>query len=54
MSAGCGGDLLRMIAQAGSCDKVVVRCRRSQARILRRLRVMWSDSLLLEETGDGR
>jgi len=54
LSAGCAGDLLRLIAQAGDCDKVVVRCRRSQARVLRRLRVMWSDALLVEETGDGR
>jgi anti-anti-sigma regulatory factor len=54
LSAGCAGDLLRLIAQSGACDRVVVRCRPPQARILRRLRVMWTDALVLEETGDGR
>jgi anti-anti-sigma regulatory factor len=54
LSAGCAGDLLRLIGQAGTIDKVVVRCCTPQARILRRLRVMWSDELVLEETGDGR
>jgi hypothetical protein len=54
MSAGCAGDLLRLIGQAGACDKVVVRCRTPQARILRRLRVMWTGALVLEETADGQ
>jgi hypothetical protein len=55
LSAGCAGDLLRIIGQCRGCEKVVVRCRPPQARILRRLRVMWPDDLVLEEeTGDGR
>jgi hypothetical protein len=54
LSAGCAGDLLRLIGQASACDKVVVRCRPPQTRILRRLRVMWTDRLELAETGDDR
>lgn len=54
LSVGCAGDLLRIIGQAGTCDKVVVKCRPHQAKILRRLRVMWTDSLVLEETGGHR
>ena len=54
LSAGCAGDLLRHIGQASACDKVVVRCRPPQARILRGLRAMWTDRLELEETGDDR
>jgi hypothetical protein len=54
LSAGCAGDLLRLAGQAGTCDKVVVRCRTPHARILRHLRVMWSGGLVLEETGDDR
>ena len=54
LSAGCAGDLLRLVGQSVGCDKVVVRCRSSHARILRRLRVMWTDGLVLEETGDSR
>jgi hypothetical protein len=54
LSAGCAGDLLRLIGKASTCDKVVVRCRTPQARILRQLRVMWTSSLVLEETGDNR
>ena len=54
LSAGCAGDLLRLIGQADACEKVVVRCRTPQARILRRLRVMWTGGLILEETEDDR
>jgi hypothetical protein len=54
LSAGCAGDLLRLIGQARACDKVVVRCRPPQTLILRRLRVMWTDRLELAETGDDR
>ena len=54
LSAGCAGDLLRLIGQASACDKVVVRCRPPQNRILLRLRAMWTDRLVLEETGDDR
>jgi hypothetical protein len=54
LSAGCAGDLLRLIGQTDACDKVVVRCRTPQARILRRLRVMWTGGLVLEETADDR
>jgi hypothetical protein len=54
LSAGCAGDLLRLIGQAGALDKVVVRCLPPQAKILRRLRAMWTGSLVLEEIGDSR
>lgn len=54
LSAGCAGDLLRLIGQAGTCDKVVVRGRRPQMQILRRLRAMWTSRLELEETGYDR
>ena len=54
LSAGCAGDLLRLVGQASACDKVVVRCRPPQTLILRRLRAMWTDRLALEETGDDR
>jgi hypothetical protein len=54
LSAGCAGDLLRLIGQASACDKVVVRSRPPQTRILRRLRAMWTERLELEETGDDR
>jgi anti-anti-sigma regulatory factor len=54
LSAGCAGDLLRLVGQANTCDKVVVRCRPPQAKILRRLRVMWTAGLVLEETEDDR
>jgi hypothetical protein len=54
LSAGCAGDLLRLIGQASACDAVVVRCHHPQARILQRLRSMWTDRLELEETGDNR
>jgi hypothetical protein len=54
LSAGCAGDLLRLIGQAAACDKVVVRCRPPQAEILHRLRVMWTGGLVLEEKGDSR
>ena len=54
LSAGCAGDLLRLIGQAGACDKVVVRGRRPQTQILRRLRAMWTSRLELEETGPDR
>jgi anti-anti-sigma regulatory factor len=55
LSAGCAGDLLRLIGQtANVCDKVVIRCRPPQAKILLRLRVMWTGGVVLEETGDSR
>jgi hypothetical protein len=54
LSAGCAGDLLLLIGQASACDRVVVRCRPPQTQILRRLRVMWTSRLELEETGDDR
>jgi hypothetical protein len=54
LSAGCAGDLLRLIGKASTFDKVVVRCRTPQARVLRRLGVMWTGGLILEETGDSR
>jgi anti-anti-sigma regulatory factor len=54
LSAGCGGDLLRLIGQATTCDRVVVRCRPGQVRVLRKLSVMWTSRLVLEETGDHR
>ena len=54
LSAGCAGDLLRLIGQASACEEVVVRCRPIQARTLRRLGAMWTGSVVLEETGDKR
>ena len=54
LSAGCAGDLLRLIGQTAACDKVVVRCLPPQAKILHRLHVMWSGRLVLEEAGDSR
>jgi anti-anti-sigma regulatory factor len=54
LSAGCAGDLLRLIGQATACDTVVVRCHHPQAQILQRLRAMWTGKLELEETGDDR
>jgi hypothetical protein len=54
LSAGCAGDLLLLIGQANECDRVLVRCRPPQARILRRLRAMWTKGMELEETGDDR
>ena len=54
LSAGCAGDLLRLIGQTAACDKVVVRCRPPQAKILHRPRVMWIGGLVLEKTGDTR
>jgi anti-anti-sigma regulatory factor len=54
LSAGCAGDLLRLIGQASACDKVVVRCCHPQTGILRRLRAMWTSRLELEETADDR
>ena len=53
LSAGCAGDLLRLIGQASACDKVVVRCRTPQTQILRRLRAMWTSRLELQEAEDG-
>jgi hypothetical protein len=54
LSAGCAGDLLLLIGQADACDRVLVRCPPPQARILRRLRAMWTKGMELEETGDDR
>jgi hypothetical protein len=54
MSAGCAGDLLWIVAEASVCDRVVVRCRPSQARVLRSLGAARIDGLMLEETGDDR
>jgi anti-anti-sigma regulatory factor len=54
LSAGCAGDLLLLIGQASGCDRVLVRCRPPQARILRRLRAMWTEAVELAETGDDR
>jgi anti-anti-sigma regulatory factor len=54
LSAGCAGDLLRLVGQASACDRVVIRCRPPQTRILRRLSAMWTGKLELEERGDAR
>jgi anti-anti-sigma regulatory factor len=54
LSAGCAGDLLLLIGRASGCDRVLVRCRPPQARILRRLRAMWTEAVELAETGDDR
>ena len=54
LSAGCADDLLRLIGQASACDRVVVRCRPHQARVLRHLGAAGTAGLVLEETGDNR
>jgi len=49
MSAGCAGDLLRLIAQADGYDKVVVRCAGLHARTLRHLGAARIGRLVLDE-----
>jgi anti-anti-sigma regulatory factor len=49
MSAGCAGDLLRLITQADGYDRVVVRCADLHARTLRHLGAAEIGRLLLDE-----
>jgi anti-anti-sigma regulatory factor len=49
MSAGCAGDLLRLVARADGCDKVVVRCSGLHARTLRHLGAAGIGRLVLDE-----
>jgi anti-anti-sigma regulatory factor len=53
LSTGCARDLLLLIEQAGGSDRVAVRCRPLQTRILRRLGAATIGSLVLVEAGDG-
>jgi hypothetical protein len=54
LSAGCTSELLRLTRRPNAPDRVVVRCRPPQARLLRGLRPMWTGNLVLEETGEDR
>jgi hypothetical protein len=54
MSAGCAGDLLRLVAQAGRYDRVVVRCSGLNARTLRHLGAAGIGRLVLDELAEDR
>ena len=54
MSAGCAGDLLRLITQADGYDKVVVRCAGLHARTLRHLGAAGIGRLVLDELAEDR
>jgi anti-anti-sigma regulatory factor len=54
MSAGCAGDLLRLVAQADGYDKVVARCSGLQARTLRHLGAAGIGRLVLDELAEDR
>ena len=49
MSAGCAGDLLRLIARADGYDRVVVRCSALHASTLRHLGAAGIGRLVLDE-----
>ncbi|MDQ2811928.1 MAG: hypothetical protein M3Z75_08630 [Actinomycetota bacterium] len=49
LSGACAGDLLRIIAQAGTCERVVVRCGGFHARTLRHLGAVNIRRLVLDE-----
>ena len=52
MSAGCAGDMLRVIAQADGYDRVVVRCSGLHARTLRYLGAAGVGRLVLDELAE--
>ena len=52
MSAGCAGDLLRLIARADGYDKVVVRCSALHASTLRHLGATGIGRLVLDELAE--
>ena len=54
MSAGCAGDLLRLIARADGYDRVVVRCAGLHARTLRYLGAAGIGRLVLDELAENR
>jgi len=54
MSAGCAGDLLRLIAQADGYDRVVVRCSGLHASTLRHLGAAKVGRLVLDELAEDR
>jgi anti-anti-sigma regulatory factor len=54
MSAGCAGDLLRLIAQADGYDHVVVRCSSLNASTLRHLGAAGVGRLVLDELAEDR
>lgn len=54
MSAGCAGDMLRVIAQADGYDRVVVRCSGLHARTLRYLGAAGVGRLVLDELAEDR
>ena len=54
LSAGCAGDLMRLIAQAEEHEHVVVRCSRLHARTLRHLGAAQIGRLVLDELTEDR
>jgi hypothetical protein len=54
LSAGCAGDLLRLIAQADGHEHVVVRCSRLHTRTLRHLGAARIGRLVLDELAEDR
>jgi len=54
MSAACAGDLLRFVAQADGCERVVVRCPGIHAQTLRHLGAAGVRRLVLDETAEER
>ncbi len=54
MSAGCAADLLRLTAQAGGYDRVVVRCSGLHARTLRHLGAAGIARLVIHELAEDR
>jgi anti-anti-sigma regulatory factor len=54
LSAGCAGDLLRLVAQADGCERAVIRCSARHARTLRHLGAPRIGRLVLDERAEDR
>jgi hypothetical protein len=54
LSAGCAGDLIRLIAQADGYERVVIRCSVLHARTLRHLGAAQVRRLVLDELAEDR
>ena len=54
LSAGCAGDLLRLVAQADGYERVVIRCSGVHARTLRHLGAARIGRLVLDELAEDR
>ena len=54
LSAGCAGDLLCLVARAGGCESVLIRCSARHARVLRHLGAARIGRLELDELAGGR